>query len=83
MITSNDTRLTIATLDLIISEDLPFNLPQKPRFKKVLELSRNVSKTYISPNRNLLSKELLDVIHEQNMKSNSTIIKKEAEIFGL
>ena len=48
-----------------------------------MELSRNVSKTYISPNRKLIPKELLDVIHEQNMKSNLAMIKKEAEIFGL
>ena len=40
-------------------------------------------KTYIPPNRKLTSKELLDVIHEQNMKRNLAIIKKEAEIFEL
>ena len=67
LITSNDTRLTTAIADLIISEGLPFNLAQKPRSKKLLELSRNVLKTYIPPNRKLISKELLDVIHEENM----------------
>ena len=46
-------------------------------------MSRNVSKKYILLNRNLTSKELLDVIHEQNMKSNLAMIKKEAKIFGL
>ena len=35
------------------------------------------------PNRNLISKELLDVIHEQNMKSNLAMIKNLEEIFGL
>ena len=83
MITSNNTRLTILIADLIISEGLPFNLSQKPRFKKVLELSRNVSKTYIPPNRKLISKELLDVIHEHNIRSNLAMIKKEAEIIRL
>ena len=83
LITSNDTHLTIAIADLIISEGLLFNLSQKPISKKVLELSRNVLKTYIPPKRNLISKELLDVIHEQNMKRNLAMIKKEAEIFGL
>ena len=77
LITSNDPRLTIAIADLIISEGLPFNLAQKPRFKKVLELSRNVLKTYISPNRKLISKELLDVIHEQKMINNLAMIKNE------
>ena len=83
LITSNDTCLTIAIEDLIISEGLPFNLYQIPRFKKVLEFSRNVSKTYITSNRNIISKEILDVIHEQNMKRNLAMIKKEAEIFEL
>ena len=83
LITSNDTRLTIAIADLIISEDLTFNLDQKSIFKKVMELSRNVLKTYILPNRKLISKELLDVIHEQNKKRNLAMIKKEADIFGL
>ena len=46
-------------------------------------MSRSVAKTYISPNRKLISKELLDVIHEQNMKRILAMIKKEADIFGL
>ena len=61
-ITSNETRITVAIVDIIIDEVLSFNLSQKPRFKKVLELSSNVTKSYIPPTRNILSKELLDVI---------------------
>ena len=38
-------------------------------------MSGNVSKTYIPPNRKLISKEVLDVIYEQNMKRN--LIYKE------
>ena len=44
-------------------------------------MSRNILKTYINPNRNIIPKELLDVINEQNIKSNLAMIKKEAEIF--
>ena len=40
--TSHETRLTVAISDLIISEGLSFNLSQKPRFKKVLDLARTV-----------------------------------------
>ena len=43
----------------------------------------NNFKTYIPHNRKLISKELLDVIHEQNVKRNLAMIKKEADIFGL
>ena len=42
--TSNETSLTIAILYLIISEGLYFDISQKPRFKKVLDLERNASK---------------------------------------
>ena len=53
MMTSNETRLTVAIADLIISEGLSFNLAQKHRFKKVLELARTVSKCYQLPKKSL------------------------------
>ena len=40
MMTSNETRLTIAIADLIISEVISFNLAQKPRFKDALDLAK-------------------------------------------
>ena len=64
LITSNETCLNISTAGLIISEGLSFNISQEIRFKKVLDLERIVSKTYTPPNRNIISKELLDAIHE-------------------
>ena len=70
MITSNETCLTVAIADLIISEGLSFNLSQKIRFKKVPELARTVSKCYQPPNRKLISKDLLGVINDQNMERN-------------
>ena len=42
MMTSNETRLTVAITDLVISEGLYFNLSHKPMFKKVLDLERTV-----------------------------------------
>ena len=67
MITSNETCLTVAITDLIISEGLSFNLSQKPRFKKVLELAITVSKCYQPLNREVISKYLLDVIHDPSV----------------
>ena len=75
--------LTIAIADSIISEGFPFNISQKPRFEKVLNLASNVSKTDKPHKRNLIYKELLGGIHEQNTKSNLEMIKNEAEIFRL
>ena len=79
--TSNDTRLTVAIADLIIYEGLFLNLFQKPSFKKVLELARTVSKCYQFPKRKLMSKDILHVIHDQNMERNLRLIN--SVIFGL
>ena len=38
IMTSNETRLTVTIDDFIISEGISFNLSQKPRFKKVIDL---------------------------------------------
>ena len=81
MMTPNETRLKVAIADLIISEGLSFNLSQKPMFKKVLDLARTVSKSYQPLNRNLISKDILDVIHDQKMERNLRLIKKESDIF--
>ena len=81
--TSNETRLTVAIAYLIISEGISFNIYQKPRFKKVLDLERTFSKCYQFPNRKLTSKDVLYVIRDQNMERNLSLIKKESDIFGL
>ena len=81
--TSNEKCLTVAITDIIISEGLYFNIVQKPRFKKALVLARNVSNSYQLPNRKLISKNILDVIHDHNMERNLSLIKKEYDIFGL
>ena len=45
---------TIFIAGIIISEGISFNISQKPIFKKVLYLARNISKTYIPPNKNCI-----------------------------
>ena len=49
----------------------------------MLELSRTVSKCYQPPNRNLISKDLFYVIHDQNMERNLSLIEKDSYIFVL
>ena len=83
MMTSNKTSLTVAISDPIITEGLSFNLAQKKRFKKVLDLSRNVSKCYQPPNRALTFRDILGVIHDHNTERKIILIKKESDIFGL
>ena len=67
IMTSNETHITVANADLIVSESLSFNLSLKPWFKKVLALARTVSKFYQPLNRNLTSKYFLYVINDHNM----------------
>ena len=74
MMTSNETRLTVAIADLIISKVLSFGIYQKNRFKKVLDLARILSNIYQPPNRTLISKDILDLIHDQNTESNMSLI---------
>ena len=42
-----------------------------------------MSNNYQPPNRNLISKDMLGVIHDQNMERNLKLIKKESDISGL
>ena len=75
MMTSNETHLTVAITDLIIPEGISLNISQKHMFKKIIDLARTVSKCYQPPNRELISKDLLGVIHNQNTESNLSLIK--------
>ena len=83
MITYNQTRLTVAVADLIIYEGISFNIAQKHRSEKVLDLERTVSKIYQPSNINLISKDILGVIHYQDMERNPILIIKEYVFFGL
>ena len=48
----------------------------------MLDLAIDVSQSYQPPNRKLIYKDLLYAIHDQNMESNFSLIKKESDIFG-
>ena len=76
-ISSNDTYLIVAIVYIIVSKGLYFNLSQNRRLKKVLDLSINLSKVYNNPRRNLISRDLLDVIHNQNMQSKLIMINSK------
>ena len=82
IITLKETGLTVTIADFIISEGLSFNISWKPRSNEVIELARNVSKCYHHPNIKIIPKDLLNVIHDQNMERNLISIKKESDIFG-
>ena len=70
-------------ISYFFSEDISFDLDQKPWFKKVMHLARNASKGYQPPNINLRSKDLLDIKYYQNMERKFSLIKRKSDIFGL
>ena len=76
ILSSSETHLSVVISNLIIYEILSFYIAQTPSFSKVLDLVRNVSKCYNPPNSKIVSKDLLDVIHDQNTKRKLTMIKK-------
>ena len=77
IMTSNEKCLTVAIADIIIYEGLCLNLAHKTRFKKVIDLARNVSESYQPTNRKLISKDLLDITHDKNTERTLILIKKE------
>ena len=68
MITSNETDLKVSIANLVIYKGLYFNISQKPRFKKVVDLENIVSECYQPPNKRFISKDILDVISDIKWK---------------
>ena len=66
IMTSNEVRLIVSISDIIISEGISYNISQKPRLKKVINLARNVSKCYQPPNGKIIPKDIMDIIHNHN-----------------
>ena len=81
MTTSNKTCLTVPITYLIIYEGLYFNIAQKTRFKRVLDLGIIMSKSYQPPNRKLISMDILYLIHDHNIEKNLSLIREESNIF--
>ena len=78
-----ESRLTMAIADLCHAEALPFNLPEKPRFKIVLALAKGLRSKYVPPSRKDVSTELLDLNFQQYKIRNLYLLLKQSEVFGL
>jgi hypothetical protein len=80
---SVESRLTMAIADMIHSCGLPFSLSSNMKFRRVLNLARNVPTTYRPPGRNQLATELLDINYDTYMDKNREKLCEDIEIFGL
>ena len=81
---SEESKLTVAIVDLIHSCGLPFTIADDPKFQKVLFHAKGVDLlNYVLPNQNQVVGELLDLNHAQYMDHNTDELLQECIAFGL
>ena len=68
-------------ISLIMKVFLPIYLRNLGSIR-VLDLEITVSKSYQPPNRNILSKDILDVVHDQNTERKLSLIKTNLIFFN-
>ena len=80
IITSNETHLIVKIYDLVISEGLYFNLSQKHRFKKVIDLAINAQKVVNLQTEQLYPRIFCMQLMIITWKVNLILIKIESDI---
>lgn len=80
---SGQAKLTAAIVDFIYSLGLPFNIADNHYFRRVITLSKCVTKDYKPPNRKSVGGNLLQVTYEKKMQQVMDSLQKQKEHFGL
>ena len=78
-----DTKLTMAIADFIHSCGLPFRLASHPKFRKLIQLSRNIGSKFKYPSRNQIATELLDINYDLYMEGTKEMLLSDVDVFGL
>ena len=78
-----DTKLVMAIADFIHSCGLPFRIADHPKFRKMIQLAKNVGATFKFPGRNSVSTELLDINYDTYMEVSRKELSNNVNIFGL
>jgi hypothetical protein len=78
-----ESTLKMAITDMIHSCGLPFRLSSNIKFRRVLNLARNVPSNYCPPGRNQVATELLDINYDLYMERNRSNLIEDIDIFGL
>ena len=73
----------MAIVDLYHAEDIPLNIGESERFRKVINLARTVGPDYCPPNRNMIGGEMLDLNWKSHRTKTTKDIMAEAEMSGL
>ncbi len=72
----------IAIADFICSNALPFTIAECPKFRKLLQVAKNLPSQYRPPNRHLVGGNLLDSLFKSSYKDLMQSVTSESEIFG-
>lgn len=73
----------IAIADFICSNALPFTIAECPKFRKLLQVAKNLPPQYRPPNRHLVGGKLLDSLFKSSYKDLMQSVTSESEIFGI
>ena len=73
----------MAIVDLYHAEDIPLNIGESERFRKVINLARTVGPGYCPPNCNIIGGELLDINWKSYQTKTTKDLMAEADVFGL
>jgi hypothetical protein len=83
-ITSHASQLTdIAVADFIMSNALPFSLSEDPKFRRVLEVAKNLGPNYKTPDRRAIGGKLLDSLYRSGFEDQLQSLRQEADVFGI
>jgi hypothetical protein len=76
-------RMDIAIADFVHSNCLPFSITKCPEFLKVIAEAKNVGTKYLPPNRNQMSRTLLDGLYISYYDEMMRTLLLESRIFGV
>jgi hypothetical protein len=78
-----ESALTAAVADMIHSMGLPFSLSTDPKFRRVIKLARNVGSNYMTPTRQRIGSDLLELNYNMYIRSTKEVLLHQAETYGL
>ena len=80
---NNEVDLYMAIADLSHAENIPFNIGESNRFRKVITLERTVGPDYCPPDCNIISGEMLDLSWNSYWTKTTKYLMAEEDVFGI
>jgi hypothetical protein len=67
----------------ILEGGLPFTTVLNPNLKRLITAARMLPAKYTLPSRNKISGPYMDILYDQRISANETVLLRDKEIFGL